>query len=301
MSYATESSASAPMWIAKELGLFDKYGIEVPELTYIRGGATNMQAVIAGSVDVSLGGSTALVTANLGGADARFIATTSVVSVQAIVAKPSITAPDQLRGKTVAVGVTGGSSLPQFAQALRIMGLTLEEVHVLDFPLSNDRLAALVNGSVDAIVVPQAVREQAAELGYPVLLDLRKVGVPTQGESLVAMQAYIEQNHDLVKDVLKAFCEAIYLELTDKPTAERVIAKWAGIQDPRVVEATYRSSADVLQRKPYPSLPGIQSLLDGLPMQNPDVKDISLDRLVSDAILRELDSEGFLDALWSRE
>src|SRR3954447_4610197 len=158
LSFATDSGVSSPLWMAKGLGLFEKYGVDA-DLVYIRGGATNTQAIIAGSIDMSLSGAVAAVSANLAGADLRFFATTAVVANQAIVTQPTLTEPEQLRGKTIGLGVAGGSSVPQLGEALRRLGLTLTDVHLLDIPIQGDRLAALVNGSLDAIVVPQAVTE----------------------------------------------------------------------------------------------------------------------------------------------
>src|SRR5918997_400294 len=71
VSFATDSAVSAPLWIARDAGLFEKYGLDA-EVTYIRGGATNTQAIIAGSVDMSFSGSVPTITANLAGADMRF-------------------------------------------------------------------------------------------------------------------------------------------------------------------------------------------------------------------------------------
>jgi NitT/TauT family transport system substrate-binding protein len=299
ISYATEASVTAPLWISKELGLFEKYGIDA-ELPFFRGSATNMQALLSGSVEMSLGGSSALIAANLAGADVRFLATTEVVATQSLVTKPTITEPSHLRGKTIVLGIAGGSSLPQLGEALRRMGLTAEDVQMLDIPLSNDRIAALVNGSVDAMVAPQAVTELALDMGFHLMMDMARAGIPNQGQSIIAPQRFTEQNRDLVKDVLRAFCEAIYLELTDKATAERVIGKWAQIDDPKALDAAYRASTDYLQPKPYASREGIQMALDELAPQNPEARNARPERFVDDSLLRELDREGFIDALWKR-
>jgi NitT/TauT family transport system substrate-binding protein len=180
MSYATEASVTAPLWIAKELALFEKHGIDA-ELLFFRGSATNMQALLSGSIAMSLGGSSALIAANLAGADVRFLATTEAVATQSLVTKPTITEPSHLRGKLIALGIAGGSSLPQLGEALRRMGLTPEDVQMLDIPLSNDRIAALVNGSVDAMAAPQAIVEMAVDLGFHVMLDMATgEGCPTR-------------------------------------------------------------------------------------------------------------------------
>src|SRR4051794_30167627 len=299
MSFATDSGVSSPLWMAKDLGLFENYGIEA-DLVYIRGGATNTQAIIAGSIDMSLSGAVAAVSANLAGADLRFFATTAVVANQAIVTQPTLTEPEQLRGKTIGLGVAGGSSVPQLGEALRRLGLTLTDVHLLDIPIQGDRLAALVNGSLDAIVVPQAVTELATRQGYHVLLDLAKEGVPNLGQSMVALKSYLDRNPALTRDVLRAFCEAIYVQLTDRALTEQSIARWAKVEDPLQLESMYRASAELLQRKPYPSAAGVQAVLDGLAEQTPAARTARPEQFIDDTPLRELDEAGFIDALWQR-
>src|SRR3990170_4131602 len=54
-----------PLWIAREQGIFRKYGLDVDMVFIIAGRA--MQAMLAGQVPVGLGGGTHVVNANTGG------------------------------------------------------------------------------------------------------------------------------------------------------------------------------------------------------------------------------------------
>src|SRR3972149_8414544 len=53
--------ANPPFWIAKDLRIFEKYGLDV-ELVYV-GGARNIQALIGGSIDGSQAGRGSVVSA----------------------------------------------------------------------------------------------------------------------------------------------------------------------------------------------------------------------------------------------
>ena len=167
ISYATEASVSAPLWVARDHGLFEKHGLDV-DLSFVRGGATNMQAMIAGSVDLAFSGASATVTSHLAGADVRFLATTSIVADQALVTKLTIVTPDELRGKTLGLGIAGGTSLPQLLEALRRMGLGPRDVQVIDVPAGTDRLAGLVGGAFDGIVVNVTSHDPPNVRGVPV-------------------------------------------------------------------------------------------------------------------------------------
>jgi len=63
--------ANPPFWIAKDLRVFEKYGLDV-ELIYV-GGARNMQALISGSIDFSQAGGASVVSAAAQGAEVVII------------------------------------------------------------------------------------------------------------------------------------------------------------------------------------------------------------------------------------
>src|ERR1051326_6805001 len=65
--YSSISPDMAGVWMAKDAKLFEKHGISA-DLVYISSGATIIQALVAGSVDVALGASNAVVGAILMGA-----------------------------------------------------------------------------------------------------------------------------------------------------------------------------------------------------------------------------------------
>jgi ABC-type nitrate/sulfonate/bicarbonate transport system substrate-binding protein len=51
VSYASITGNRAPFWIAKELGIFEKHGLDV-NLIYIASGFTSVNALLGGSVDI---------------------------------------------------------------------------------------------------------------------------------------------------------------------------------------------------------------------------------------------------------
>lgn len=296
IAFATEASLTAPLWVTKDQGLFDKYGLDV-DLTFIRGGATIMQSMIAGSIDLALSGASATITSYLGGANPRFLATTSVVADQGLITNPAITRPEQLRGKLVGLSVSGGSGLPQLLEALRRVGLSADDIQMIDVPAGSDRVAGLSSGALDAIMEAPTLTAQARRLGFNVLIDLAKEGVPNQGQSVVALQSSVEQNPAVMKNVLRAFSEGIHVLLTDQPAAEQSIGRWSRIEDPGERGIAYHAIADYLQRKPYPSPAAVQTAINAVALQLPEARAFTPEMLIDDTFLRELDDEGFFERL----
>src|SRR5437764_12375054 len=66
-AYASISPSMSAVWMAKEIGAFERNGL-IAELVYISSGATTIQALVGGSVQAALGASNAVVAATLKGA-----------------------------------------------------------------------------------------------------------------------------------------------------------------------------------------------------------------------------------------
>src|SRR5262249_61118964 len=69
-TYASIGGAFAPLWIAQDKGVFNKYGLAV-DLRYMLS-ATGTQALLSGSMDI-VNPATELIEAGLGGARVAFI------------------------------------------------------------------------------------------------------------------------------------------------------------------------------------------------------------------------------------
>src|SRR5713226_513687 len=73
ISYASVSGTRAPLWIAKDLGLFEKYGLD-GNLVYIASGITSVNALLGGSVHVIAASGSSAVGAAARGAPVAIIA-----------------------------------------------------------------------------------------------------------------------------------------------------------------------------------------------------------------------------------
>ena len=101
IAYGAISNNMAPLWIAKEEGIFNKYGIEADLVFIIAGRA--MQAMLAGQIPVGLVGATHVVNANTGGGDFVMILGMQNSLDYLFIARPNIKSAEELKGKKVAV------------------------------------------------------------------------------------------------------------------------------------------------------------------------------------------------------
>src|SRR5262249_7013115 len=96
IGYANFSPTYAPVWIAKEMGFFDKYNVNA-DIIFVRGGAMGTQALVGRSFDFIVAGGVAAVEAALSGAAIVIVAVPSNRMDQVFVARKEITDPAQLK------------------------------------------------------------------------------------------------------------------------------------------------------------------------------------------------------------
>ena len=165
----------ATMYVAKQRGLFDKYGLDV-EIERVKSGTEAIAFLTQGSVDV---GGIAIVTSlwNSWNRDLeiRVIAPgalepmenspTAILARKALIDDGSVKEIADLKGKRVAVaGGPGSGGEYLAAKALERAGLTIRDVEMLNIG-NPDMPAAMDAGSIDAALAGTPFSDQMVEAG----------------------------------------------------------------------------------------------------------------------------------------
>jgi len=137
-------------------------------------------------------------------------------------------------------------------------------------------------------------------MGFNELINVADLGVEVQGNGLATSRDYIKSNRDTVKAALKGYIEAIHFIHARKPEAQKVFAKYMRTSDPEVLENSYQNYVKTIPKQPYPTLKGIQFMLDMLAPQMPQAKNAQPEQCVDLSFLQELDKENFLGDLEKR-
>jgi ABC-type nitrate/sulfonate/bicarbonate transport system substrate-binding protein len=172
ISYPSISGAQAVLWIAKEMGLFKKNGLDV-DLVYIGGGPRSMAALLSGQLQIIGTGGNSLVAANLNGAkDAVLIATTYNTLVFSLMTRATLKEPKDLKGRSL--GVTGFGSLSDFTLRTLLKKSGLDPTRdVVIRPMGGypEIVASMQSGSLDGGIISPPTNIKAQELGFRELID----------------------------------------------------------------------------------------------------------------------------------
>src|SRR5262249_18644324 len=106
IAYSSISGAMLPLWVAKDKGLFDKYGVEV-ELAYIRGVA--IEALLSGEVHFVRASPRRSFARRSGAPISPSLLNTINVAIFSLMSKPDLKRPEDLKGKKIGVTNLGDS------------------------------------------------------------------------------------------------------------------------------------------------------------------------------------------------
>jgi NitT/TauT family transport system substrate-binding protein len=298
IGYPSLSFRQSNVWVAKEMGLFNKYGLEV-EPVFLRGGQVATQALAGGDPPIVNIGT--VVQANLTGFNLVLVAAVETTYDQIVFARPEITKLEQLKGKRF--GISGFGAATYYAAGILFRHINLDpnkDVALVPSGPDAERLAALNAGRIDATFFTSSAAAPARKLGFAELLQIADLGVEVQGNGFATSRDFIKSNRDVVKNALKGFVEAIYFTYANKKEAQRVFAKYMRSNDPDVLEDSYQGYIKSIPKKPYPTLKGIQFMLDVLAPQMPQAKNSKPEQFVDLSFLQELEKEGFFTEMAKR-
>jgi len=286
------------IWVAKDAGLFKKYGLDV-EPIFLRGGQLAIQALAGGDPPLMSIGQ--VVQAGLAGHDLTLIAGVEMYYDSTVFARPEITRLEQLKGKRL--GISGFGAATHFAAIILAQHLKLDpEKDMVLVPGGPDaeRLAAMSAGKIDAGIFNSSSLPIAKRMGLVELVRIPDLKVEVQGNGMATTRAYIKSNRDVVKSALKGYIEGINYIFSNKPATLKIFGKYMRTNDAEVLESSYQAYINTTPRKPYPTLKGLQFLLDRLAPTMPQAKTAKPEQFVDMSFLNELDKEGFFTEMARR-
>jgi NitT/TauT family transport system substrate-binding protein len=286
-----------PLWMARDAGLFRMRGLNV-EIVTTDGGSRGLAMVGQGRLEVMTVGLSATIDANTKGGDYRLIASGANTMSFRFFGAREVSA-SSLRGKTVGVSAFGSESDVAATMALRQLGLTRQDVRVVESGGTLDRLESLRAGRIAATALNEPADSEASRSGLPLLVDL-KANLPWIFTALVVNRRYIETNRATLLNFLRAYGEGIHLALSDEARAMRVLASEFRQFSPEILQITYDDFRARVPRDAAPAPAGIQTMLREFPALGIPLKSTNGADYVDQSLIEELRREGFFASMQAK-
>jgi NitT/TauT family transport system substrate-binding protein len=298
IGYPAISYNQVHIWVAKDAGLFRKHGLDT-EVIFFRGGQMATQALVAGDPPIVNIGT--VVQAGLQGHDVVLIASSESAYNYSVVARPGMAKVEQLRGKRL--GVSGFGSASHNAALILFKKFNLEpnkDVAVVVAGPTMERRAAVDAGRIDATILTPSEMPRARKQGLVEVYDMLDLGIEVQGNGFATSRSFVRSNREIALAALKGYVEALFYIPRNREETRRITAKYMRTTDSEVLDATYDWFVKRVAKKPYPTLKGIQYLLDEVASKQPNAKSVKPEQFVDLSLLQQLEREGFFTEMAKR-
>lgn len=290
MGYSTVGAMAAGMWMAKEIGAYEKYGIDA-ELIYISSGPTVVQALLGGDVVGGIAATNAVIAAVLRGAPMVAVLSTANRPYHRLWVQPEIKNFDDLKGKIL--GVTRFGSVTdnltrmilkkyglENSVQVRQMGGTIE----VSSAFQNKQIAGAVTSSLRVDNMQPRVLAKLEDMGFFYSMDV-----------IAHARDDLKKNPQVVESMVRAYTEGVAAIHFQKERANRTIAKYARLRDPKKIDEIYQDSIVYLEKVPRVEPEAINSILDFM-----GKKGLALETFADNSIVDKMVREGFIERLYKK-
>ena len=278
-------TVSYPVFIAQERGFFEKNGLK-GEIIRINSEPTTYQALISGDIDATSGAPTGLVQSNIQGVPVVSLGSWDNLVSYTMITREKVDDLSQLKGKKIGINRLGGKSSLVLRVMLEDAGLnTSKDVTLLQLGGSQERLAALIRGGIDAAPVDFAFEPKMKQLGFH-LVTGRKT--PFMNGPITVTVASLKANRNKWVRFVKAYLEATQYMTINKEGSLQVLKRIIPPDDRETLDHAYeemraRATVDLL-----PPEPAVDNLVKMMTYVDKRAATLDRSKLADYSILNEL-------------
>ena len=298
--YASLAGDHAALYVAQEMGLFRKHGLDV-NLSYTAGAAQVIQTMMAGENQIATAGGSGVVDANFGGAD--LVAVAGMVNMPAfyIVVQPEIKSIQELRGKPVGITRFGSSTDFTMRYILRRAGLEPDkDVPLLQLGGQPELAAGIETRRIFAAPMTPPALQKTLKAGARIEIPPKTIGLSFPHVGIVVRKTYLATRRQTVKNFIAGYAEGVATLHKDKEGSKKAIAKFLHTDDAETLEASWQFGVDVIERVPNLDPDMFKLVLEERARTRPEAAKAKPEQFYDDSLVRELEREGFFKKIYSR-
>jgi NitT/TauT family transport system substrate-binding protein len=225
---STVNVAFLPIYLTQDKGFFKDEGLDVLVVMF-NAGATNLQALIGGDVQIMAGGVPETVLARASGVDIKnFWAISNLMPFQ-IYGSPNLKSLKDSKGKKFAISRFGSLSEFLTRSALRHSGVDPKDVTMLQIGATPARFTTLATGIVDATILWFPVTERAKAAGMNKLFDLKELYPNWTNVGFIARETWLAKEREQAARFLRAYQRGVKHTRENREDGIRALRKYVGL------------------------------------------------------------------------
>ncbi len=234
------SGFHVPSYVAMDQGFYKAEGLDA-RFVSLQGRAL-VTAGLSGSVDftpIPSGGAQAA----LSGADIRYVVGQSLKSQWLIAARPNFNKPEDLKGKTMGYGRAGSADYDEGAAVMR-RAFKMEvgkDYKVISFQGEPEKIAALINGDIDAALISVPHAPRALNAGMKILIRTGDY-IQRAGGTFWARKAFVDQNPEVIPKFIRAIAKGATFYRENKAGSLRTLREHLGVESDKDAEIVWEQT-----------------------------------------------------------
>jgi NitT/TauT family transport system substrate-binding protein len=301
LAHSALESSNSVWYLAKDLGLYKKYGLDA-DLLFIPSTTTSVSSLVAGDVQVANASGGGVASAVVAGADLVMVACYLNSLPYELVVNENIKSAEDLKGKSVGISRVGSAS--DVAARALIKGLGLEpdkQVPIMQVGGPAERAASFRTGRIAGFPSPPGIIYLTKGMPFRILISTADFQKRFEFPYICATttKSYLTRQRETVKKVLMAHIEAVHYFKTHKDESKRIVAKYSRINNENYLEAAYAASAKLYDVVPLVTRAGTEIQIKEATSRKPGAQ-LRFEDVVDESIVRELEKSGFIDKTYKQ-
>ena len=227
-----------PPYVAKEMGFFGEYNIDVEFVTF-EGGTQTLRGSVAGGLDITGTSSDPAIIAAARGAGTKVLGTYSHKLSQSMLVQGDIKSCKDLKGRKVGIQEVGAFNEVMSRAVLASCGLTPKDVQYVNVS-TKGRVPGLLTGQIDTAIlhVDQALVAKKKKPDLNLLVNLWEPLPKWLYAAYIAPEKEIGSNRQLYVDIMAALIKANRFIYNNKAKTVEIATKYTQ-QESDIVAQTY--------------------------------------------------------------
>jgi len=300
-NYPHRSGSNWPMFLAKEGGYYQKYGLDVTLTFGVMPAGVAM--LVSGEGQMVNSSLEQLMQAASKDGSMSLIGSFSNKGIFALMAAKNINSIKELKGKRVAIGQVGDAPYGYMLSLAGKSGLKPRDMQWI--PVGGDanaRAAALTGGRADATLLTAPAYFKIEEQGYKTLANLGEHDEIFAATTIIFTKKVLQADPNLPVAVLKAEAEAVKRFYEDKAFAVKAFMNYDKAAVQAEVERVYDlyQKPQVFERIPYVLSGAVKSVLDQQadPQIAAQMKGYDWKKVIDNSYVEKLVKDGFYEQLF---
>lgn len=252
VSYSQATSGFAPLYMAKDLGLFEKNGLNV-DIKRVSG-AAQVPALVANEIQIAGVGGTEVTNLNMQGGSLVMVAVVDDFPTFSLYANKKYKAVPELAGESVGI-TTAGSSTDASARLFLKHYDMLDKVKIVPSGSTVPGILAAMSKGLAAGILSPPITAQADNEGYVELVNGFKLGEPLNTAGFTVTRSYLKDNAATVTKFLKGYAAgwSYVADTANKAVVVKSLEKYTETDEPTAAVG-YDATLPVWQAKKVPTV-----------------------------------------------